>query len=276
MVNQSDRPHAFLFSGASGSGKTTMARILAANLGATGHDVTEINAADSRGIDTIREIQNDAPFAPMRGGARVWIFDEAHRLSKDAQNAFLKLLEEPPQHSYFIICTTEPKGLLTTVVNRCVALQVTPLGEHEMMRLLRHVTKQEGDSLSKSVYREIAQASGGVPRKALGLLEKVLAMDPSTREQAIVGADEEPAEVIDLCRAIAKHQPWKAVAACVSQLQDHDTEAVRRAVLAYFAKALVGQPKGDDRAAAVLEAFSEPFYSGYPSLVLAAYTAIHE
>lgn len=272
LVARSDCPHSFLISGPSGTGKTTLARILASTLGATRHDISEIDVADFRGIDTIREIQQQAPYAPLGGTARAWILDEAHKLSKDAQNAALKLLEEPPAHAYFVLCTTEPNGLIPTVRSRCSELSVSPLPEQELMRLLRQVVRQEGDSLSKKVYREIASVSEGRPRKALSVLERVLAMNEDKREATIEGADEEPAEVIDLCRALKDGTAWKRVSSILSELREHDPEAVRRVVLDYQSKALLG---GDDRAAAPLEAFSEPFQAGFPSLVLAAYTAVH-
>ena len=95
-------PHTFLFHGETGCGKTTIARIVAENLGCTENNLVEIDTGQFTGIDTVRDIRKSAQFIPLGGGVRVFIIDEVHRMTKDAQNAFLKILEDTPPHIYFI------------------------------------------------------------------------------------------------------------------------------------------------------------------------------
>jgi len=105
-----------LFQGPSGTGKTTLARIVAKKLGARDQDIKELNISNTRGIDSAREIIENSRYQPFGGKAKVYILDETHKATVDFQNAMLKTLEEPPKNTYFILCTTEPKKLLTTII----------------------------------------------------------------------------------------------------------------------------------------------------------------
>lgn len=274
-VIEKDPPHAFLLSGPTGCGKTTLARIIARELGAEGSDFMEVDSADFRGIDFIREIRRSSSFLPLSGGkARVWLLDECHKLSNDAQNALLKGLEDPPAHAYFILATTDPQKLLPTIHGRCSKVSVTPLKTKEMFRLIRRVVKGEEETLSRDVYEQIALDSGGRPRDALQILEQALAVDPDQRLAVATKAAADQSSVIELCRALTEASSWKRVAAIMDGLRDEDPEKVRRAVLGYCAAILL---KGKhDRAGVVIESFSTPVYdSGFPGLVFAAYQVIN-
>src|SRR6478609_6601729 len=111
--------HAYLFSGSRGTGKTSMARILARAIGTSANDLTELDAASNRGIDDMREIRDSVNTLPFESKYKVYIIDEVHMLTKDAWNAFLKTLEEPPAHVVFILATTELEKVPETVQSRC-------------------------------------------------------------------------------------------------------------------------------------------------------------
>lgn len=266
-------PHAFLLYGQTGCGKTTIGRIIANELGCKGNDFREIDSADFRGIDMVREIRKQSHYKAIEGDCRVWLIDECHKLTNDAQNALLKLLEEPPSHVYIILCTTEPQKLLETIKGRCSQFQVTPLSESQMHGLLKRVVKGEEETLEEETYEIIIRDSLGRPRNALTILEQVLKAEPDRRAEIAQRVAAEQSLTIDLCRALIKNAPWKVVATILRGLKDQEPENVRRAVLGYCAAIL---SKSDMyQAGAVLEAFIDPFYdSGFPQLVYACYSII--
>lgn len=267
-------PHAFALVGPTGCGKTTLARIIARELGADGEDFREIDSADFRGIDTIREIRRQIHFKPLAGGkARVWLLDEAHALPTVSQEALLKGLEDPPDHVYFILATTNLQKLLPTIRGRCSIHQVRPLKEVETIRLLRPIVKAEGESLTREIYEQIAEVSKGHPRDALQLLSQVLAVPPDQRREAAEAGLIEESAVLDLCQALLTSSGWKKISVILQGLRDEDPEKIRRAVLGYCTTVLL---KGEnDRAGLVMEEFREPLYDiGWPGVVLACYSIV--
>jgi len=272
LLNKENPPHAFLFHGPTGCGKTTIARIIAGQLGCVGNDYREVDSADFRGIDTVREIRKQSQFRSLEGPCRVWVIDEVHKMTNDAQNAMLKILEDTPSHVYFILCTTEPQKLLPTVKGRCSQYQVATLSDREMMTLLRNVVKQEGQTLTRQLYEQIVNDSLGHPRNALQILEQVLAVSEDKRLEIAQRTAEEQSQTIELCRALIKRAGWKEVAGILSKL-DQEPESIRRAVMGYAQAVLL---KGSNiQAGRVLESFIDNFFdSGKPGLTLACYRAI--
>jgi len=267
-------PHSFLFSGPTGCGKTTLARIIADRLGCKGSDLKEIDSAQFRGIDTAREIRNQSNYMAIESDCRVWIIDECHKMTNDAQNGLLKILEDTPEHVYFVLCTTEPQKLIATIKGRCQQFQVKPLSEQDMYHLLRKVTHKEGETLDKEIYDIIIRDSLGLPRNALQILEKVLRAKPERRIEIAQQAAAEQSQSIELCRALLKPNcSWKEVNTILRGLKDQEAESIRRVVLGYCQAVLL---KGDIyRAGLVLEEFISPFYdSGFPQLVYACYSVI--
>ena len=266
-------PHVFLLSGPTGCGKTTLARIIANDLGCSTDDLREMNTADFRGIDSVRDIIRSSKYYAMRGAVRVWIIDEVHKMTNDAQNAILKLLEDSPDHAYFILCTTDPNKLLATMKNRCIQLEVKPLNDKQMFGLLRSISKAEGTKLKRVVCEQIIQDSFGLPRNAIQILEKVLGVSSKQQLEMASQSANEYSESIELCRALIKQSSWDNVREILKQMKDQDAESVRRHVLGYSQSVLLNGE--NNKAAFILEEFCDPFYdSGFPKLVLACYTVI--
>ena len=266
-------PHVFLLLGPTGCGKTTLARIIADELGCDANDLREMNTADFRGIDSVRDIIRSSKYYPVSGPVRVWIIDEVHKMTNDAQNAILKLLEDSPEHSYFILCTTDPAKLLVTLKGRCVQLEVKPLNDKQMFGLLRSISKAEGNKLQRVVCDQIVQDSFGLPRNAIQILERVLGVSSEKQLEMAEQSATEYNESIELCRALISVSMWKEVSGILKGLKDKDPESIRRHVLGYAQSVLLN--KSNDKAAFILEEFVEPFYnSGFPGLVLACYTVI--
>ncbi len=273
LIERPELPHSLLFTGPSGTGKTTLARIVAARLKASQFDFAENNAADFRGIDSVRDILRQMCFAPMDGNARVWLLDECHQLSKDAQHALLKALEEPPKHVYFLLATTEPEKLLATIKTRCVTFDLQPLPDKEMRGLVMKIINAENAEVPDEVVNQIIQDSLGSPRMALTILDKVIGMTQDAMLEAAKQQAVQQNESIELCRALIQKKPWPVVAKIIKGLSQ-DPEQVRRTVLGYSSAVLMG--KGAGQAYIVMTAFKEPFYDvGKPGLVVACYEAIN-
>ena len=267
-------PKAVLFSGPSGCGKTTLARIIKSKLNCSDFDYFEKNSADSRGIDDIREISRNAMVKSMAGSVKLYVLDEAHKLTNDAQTALLKLLEDGPSGVHFILCTTDPNKLIKTIHTRCTSFQLSKLDNDEIEKVLNKVIQKEKIKINSEVLEKIAEASEGSARQAVVLLEKVAAIkDPNEQYAAIVNP-ETTKNTIDLCRILMKKGvSWKEVAEILKKIDD-EPETVRRIVLGYYKSVLLNS--GMAHAAKVLNAFQYDFFqSGEAGLVLACYNVLH-
>jgi DNA polymerase III gamma/tau subunit len=261
MLERGTLPHTLLFYGPSGCGKTTLARILRQELNCSDMDFRELNCSDFRGIDTIREISRSMNLAPTGGPCRVWLLDEVHQMSKDGQNAALKILEDTPSHVYFILCTTDPQKILKTIRTRCCELPVESLSRQDMASLLKGVAKREKKAgLDKRLIEDIIDAAEGSARTALVLLDKVLNLEEADQQRGAVVSLKEDTETIELCRALLKREGWTSVSKLLREIQA-DPESVRWAVLGY-ARAVLLKKKDTQayQAYHVITCFEDPFY----------------
>ena len=277
MLTKNTFPHTLLISGSSGVGKTTIARILKDKLHCGDSDYHEINAASSRGIDTIREIQQVMHLAPISGHCRIWYLDEVHSLTKDAQNSALKILEDSPDHVYFFLATTDPNRLLKTIVTRCTHIRLSLLSQKILISLAEWVLNQENITVDMDVIESVVEASDGSARKCLVLLHQILGL-PSKEEQlkAIHKADA-PKQAIQIARILLNpRSKWADLQEILVAIED-DPEGIRRLVLEYAKSVMLKDNRASDRAYLILTCFEGDFFaSGSAGLVRACYEVYRE
>ncbi len=188
--------HAYLFTGTRGVGKTTIARIFAKSLNCergTGADpcgecetrlaidagryidLLEIDAASNTGVDNVRDLIENAQYMPSRGRYKVYLIDEVHMLSKQAFNALLKTLEEPPEHVKFLLATTDPQKLPVTVLSRCLQFNLKRLEEQQISGQIAKILTAEGIAVEPGAIRQLAKAADGSLRDGLSLLDQAIA-----------------------------------------------------------------------------------------------------
>jgi DNA polymerase-3 subunit gamma/tau len=231
--------HAYLFCGTRGVGKTSMARILAAALNVTDEliqadeiaaaifrgddlDVIEIDGASNRGINEARELIAGAGLSPARCRYKIYIIDEVHQITKDAFNALLKTMEEPPAHVKFILCTTEPQKVPATIQSRCQRFDFRSISTPKISDQLRKILAAEGVEADEQVVTQVARLGRGSMRDALSLLDRLLAagegkLTPDLLEQMLGLPDHALAEA--LVDAIADGDAGRALNAAADLLE---------------------------------------------------------
>lgn len=216
-IKKGEIPHAMLFSGTRGTGKTTLARIFAKAIGTSDLDLYEIDAASNRGIDDVRALKEAVHTVPYESKQKVYIIDEVHMLTKEAFNALLKTLEEPPAHVVFILATTEEEKLLDTILSRCQVFRMRSPSRSVLADIVIDVAKQEGFTLEPAAADLVAMAADGSFRDALGVTQKVIMASGDSigsvdEVAAIIGAPK-TATMLELVDALHHKNKEKALTA---------------------------------------------------------------
>ncbi len=234
-LDQKRLHHAYLFTGTRGVGKTTLARILAKSLNCEKGisssscgictacteidqgryvDLIEVDAASNTQVDNMRDLLDNAQYAPTQGQFKIYIIDEVHMLSKSAFNAMLKTLEEPPEHVKFILATTDPQKVPVTVLSRCLQFNLKQMPSQSISEYLEKILKEEGLAYEINALYLIAKAANGSMRDALSILDQGIAYCGGTIEEATIkrmlGAIDQ-SYLFNLMHAVIEQDGLKAI-----------------------------------------------------------------
>ena len=239
-------PHSFFLSGPGGLGKTTLARIIARELGA---EIVEIDAATFSGIDNMREVVSLGAHGSFEGeGVRFILIDEVHGLSKPAFQALLKVLEEPPDHLYFALCTTEPAKVPETIRMRCYQIALRPLDPGDIRDLIEAVAELEGWAVSEDVLTAVVQAATGQPRKALSILQAVQGAKDRDEVKRIIALQDDSDDLSALIKLVVStpnRATWKNVSLLLAKVPDDAWEGGLIQFGRYLMGAMMQTDNGD-------------------------------
>jgi len=245
----------FILHGPSGVGKTTIARIFASEVGCT--ELIEKDAASNSGKDHIKDVIRSQDYHTFNGGARVFIIDECHGLSRAAWDVLLTTIEEVPKLNYWFFCTTEINKIPKTIKTRCNEIQLHPIGHSDILSLLEDVSDKEKIDCSRNNMRLIAESCGGSPRKALKLLESSIGLS-DTQFKSLMFQEDETGNGYKIARAISKSSfDMNEVMNLCGLIKNENPEVTRQTIRAYFTTICL-RDHNNAWAKSVLLAFEKP------------------
>jgi len=270
-------PHSYLFTGQAGTGKTTFGYLIKAHLEIATIDFIEYNAANTRGIDTSRDVLDSVGYAPMAGKYKLYLFDECHQLTTPAQEALLKIIEKPPEHVFFVLCTTEPGKLKDTLLRRLHKYVCKPLLMDEMGIFLEDVCDAEGIKATDGLLDKIVDVSNGSPGVALNLLDSIMDVEGGRAIEAIMEITHDTDAVRNIStilidNSIPSTTKWKKIKKILLNIKG-EAESTRRGILTYLNKVHLGN-KGSLKTLEMLGIFEKSIiYSGFPGLTIMCHLA---
>jgi len=256
-------PHTYLFTGGAGTGKTTLARLVAKECGVEPNNLIQVDGASTSGVDDMRGVTAALRYNGFGDTPnKVIIVDECHRLSKQAWDSLLLATEEPPAHVFWFFCSSEPEKIPKTMVSRCASYHLSAVKFDDLMDLLEDVCDAERYKTSERILTMVAKAAGGSPCMALTMLAKVYDAADEDEASVLLQQPLDNAEVIDLCRQLVKGSlSWSALCVTLKALDDSVTaETVRIIIVNYLNACLLGG-RGDKetvRLLDMLECFMKP------------------
>lgn len=264
------RPHCIMLHGPSGCGKTTLTRILATEFGCDPQmGYMELNAANTGGVNDVREVVDGANQQPMIGECKIYVFDESHKLTPAAQEVLLKPTEDIPDYVYYIFCTTDPSKLIKTLHTRCAKYEVQALRPSEMRELIGDVCKSQKIDMDEDAIKQIAKAADGSARQGVTLLEQVMDIDnlDALEEtlEILVMAETSSKDVGDICKEIITKRAnrWANCQKILATLKE-DPEKTRISVLNYCKAVLLSSKDLEEqlRMAELIAIFEQASYAG--------------
>jgi len=280
-LKRDDVNHIMLFTGLSGGGKTTLARIVASELGAYNHELSEqqnvdyyeYNSADARGIDTFRQIRKQIRLSPKKGKYSVYVLEECHQITGDSMEMLLKMTEPLPDHVFFILTTTNPEKLKITLKRRCTVYEVQPCDDDQLKELIESIAESESKKIPKDVLNQIVSDSIGSPGVAMSILDKIIHIPKKSMLKMAKQEAAKQNQIIDLCRKLIQRPKWKQILPILNDLKKENPESIRRSILAYFTSLLL--KKDDANAYIMLDCFSDNTYDdGFSGIVRMCYEAL--